>query len=88
MPSLLKHDLVQGIADKRGKTTAQVLLRWSTQRGVAVIPKSSNAARSKENLDSLSFDLEQGELEAISQLNRNLRIADPVAIHPALSIYA
>lgn len=86
-PSLLEHSTISAIAEKHGKTTAQVLLRWATQRGVAVIPKSSNLARAKENLDSI-FDLEEKDLEAISALNENRRLADPVAIHPALAIYA
>lgn len=86
-PSLLEHSTISAIAKKHNKTTAQVLLRWATQRGIAVIPKSNNPARAKENLDSI-FDLEKEDLEAISALNENRRLADPVAIHPALAIYA
>lgn len=86
-PSLLEHSTISSIAKKHSKTTAQVLLRWATQRGVAVIPKSGNPARAKENLDSI-FELEKEDVEAISALNENRRLADPVAIHPALAIYA
>lgn len=41
-PSLLKSDVISKIAARRGKTSAQVLLRWATQRGIAVIPKSES----------------------------------------------
>ncbi|ORY92518.1 putative NAD(P)H-dependent D-xylose reductase xyl1 [Leucosporidium creatinivorum] len=87
-PSLLEHSTISSIAKKHNKTTAQVLLRWATQRGIAVIPKSNNPARAKENLESVLFDLEKEDIKAISALNENRRLADPVAIHPALAIYA
>lgn len=46
------------------------------------------SARQKENLESLSFDLTEEDLKAVSGLNQNLRLADPVGIHPKLAIYA
>jgi len=52
---------------------AQVLLRWATQRGIAVIPKSNNQARLEENLTVTNFDLTEEQLKTISSLNRNLR---------------
>lgn len=42
-PSLLDHDTITTIAKRHGKSSAQILLRWATQRGIAVIPKSNNA---------------------------------------------
>lgn len=54
--------------------TAQVLLRWATQRGIAVIPKSNNHERLVQNLDCNSFDLSGAELAQISGLNINLRV--------------
>jgi len=86
-PSLLEHATIASIAEKYSKTTAQVLLRWATQRGIAVIPKSGNPARAKENLDSF-FKMDKEDIEVISALNENRRLADPVAIHPRLAIYA
>jgi len=84
-PLLLDNEIIKGIASKHGKTPAQVLLRWATQRGVAVIPKSNNQHRLAENLDVTSFDLSKSELDQISGLNQNLRFNDPlnVSIHPA-----
>ncbi|PNP82945.1 hypothetical protein FNYG_03267 [Fusarium nygamai] len=74
---LLESSLIKGIAGKYGKTPAQVLLRWVTQRNIAVIPKSNNPSRLAQNLDVVSFDLSQEEIESISALDRGLRFNDP-----------
>ena len=75
--SLFSHEVVVGIAQRHSRTPAQVLLRWATQRGVVVIPKSNNPQRLEENLDSTSFDLAQEELDAISGLDKGLRFNNP-----------
>lgn len=77
---LMEEGTVKSVADKHGKTPAQVLLRWATQRGIAVIPKSSSEARMKENLESIDFDLEDKEIEAISALDKNLRFNQPTNV--------
>jgi len=87
-PGLLTHDLIRDIAQKHNKTTAQVLLRWATQRGVAVIPKSSDHVKVKQNFDCVSFDLSAEELREISALDANIRFNDPVDIDPRLGIFA
>lgn len=79
-PLLFDNSTVKSIADKHGKTPAQVLLRWATQRGVAVIPKSNNQHRLAQNLDVTSFDLSPSELENISGLNKNLRFNNPLNV--------
>jgi D-xylose reductase len=58
-----------------------VLLRWATQRGIAVIPKSNDQGRLVQNLAATDFDLSPQELAEISSLNRGLRF---VAILPSL----
>ncbi|KAF4216480.1 hypothetical protein CNMCM8980_006678 [Aspergillus fumigatiaffinis] len=78
-PKLFDHDVIKSIAQKHGKTPAQVLLRWATQRNIAVIPKSNDPTRLAQNLDVTGWDLETSEIEAISSLNRNLRFNDPLA---------
>jgi len=87
-PLLLDNETIKSIASKHGKTAAQVLLRWATQRGVAVIPKSNNQHRLAENLDVTSFELSKSELGQISGLNQNLRFNDPlnVSIRPSLML--
>ncbi|KAK7422711.1 NAD(P)H-dependent D-xylose reductase (XR) [Neonectria punicea] len=74
---LLETKVVKDLADKHAKTPAQILLRWATQRGIAVIPKSNNPARLAQNLDVLSFDLAEDEIESIAGLDRGLRFNDP-----------
>jgi len=59
---------------ERDAEPAQVLLRWATQRGIAVIPKTNKADRLPSNLDCTSFDLTTVEVEAINALNIDLRV--------------
>ncbi|KAF7558717.1 hypothetical protein G7046_g5449 [Stylonectria norvegica] len=74
---LLDAAVITGLAEKHGKTPAQILLRWATQRGIAVIPKSNNPGRLEQNLDVLGFDLAEEEVVSISALDRGLRFNDP-----------
>lgn len=53
---------------------AQVLLRWATQRGIAVIPKSNSVQRNVENLRSDLFNLGEEEIKTISALHKGLRV--------------
>lgn len=79
-PLLLENPIIKNIAEKKGKTPAQVLLRWATQRGVAVIPKSNNHDRLAQNLDVLGWKLEEGEIDEINGLDKGLRFNDPVNV--------
>ena len=79
-PLLFENPTIVEIAEKHGKTAAQVLLRWATQRGVAVIPKSNDQGRLKQNLDVTGWELEGSEVEEISGLDRGLRFNDPVNV--------
>ena len=86
-PVLFEHPIVTAIAKKHNKTPAQVLLRWATQRGLAVIPKSNNKDRLLENLKVTDFDLETSELDALSGLDRHLRFNNPTDVKfPSQSI--
>lgn len=77
IPLLFDAEPVTKAAARTGKTPAQVLLRWATQRGIAVIPKSNNVGRLAQNLDVVGWDLTQEEIKAISALDRGLRFNDP-----------
>lgn len=79
-PLLFDNPTIKSIAEKKGKTPAQVLLRWATQRGVAVIPKSNDPGRLAQNLDVTGWKLEAGEVEEISGLNKGLRFNDPLNV--------
>jgi len=74
---LFDAPVVKQAAERLKVTPAQVLLRWATQRGIAVIPKSNHVERLKQNLAVTSFDLSQDELKGISALDRGLRFNDP-----------
>jgi len=87
--SLLKDNTtINKIAQATGKTQAQVLLRWATQRGIAVIPRSNQPERLKENFACTDFDLSEEQMKEISALNIGLRFNDPVGMHQMLAIFA
>lgn len=68
--------LFKEIGEKHGKTPGQVILRWITQMGVPVIPKTTSEKHLKENLDIFDFELTPTEVEQIDGLNKNLRFCD------------
>ncbi len=71
----LDDDVICILAVKYGKTPAQIGLRWIIQKGVAVIPKSSREERIISNGDIFDFVLEDEDMDAIDQLNKNYRSA-------------
>ncbi|KAE8613382.1 hypothetical protein XENTR_v10007698 [Xenopus tropicalis] len=75
-PPLLKDPLLNAIGKKYNKTAAQVALRFNAQRGVAVIPKSFNPDRIKENFQIFDFSLTDKEMKDIEALNKNVRYVE------------
>jgi len=76
--NLFEEKIIVNIANHHEKSPAQVILRWSHQRGVVVIPKSSNEKRLAENIDIFDFKLSEEEITRISSLNKNKRVgSDP-----------
>ncbi|MGJ7919371.1 aldo/keto reductase [Neobacillus sp. LXY-4] len=74
----LDEPVLMELAEKHGKTAAQVILRWHLQNYVIIIPKSITEARLKENADIFDFELSLAEMENINLLNENKRFgADP-----------
>ncbi|ACK61420.1 TPA: aldo/keto reductase [Bacillus cereus] len=75
---LLDNEKLQEIAEKHGKTTAQVILRWDLQNGVITIPKSTKEHRIIANADVFNFELTKEDMEKIDALNQNHRVGpDP-----------
>lgn len=75
---LLDNDALQVIAEKHGKTTAQVILRWDLQNGVITIPKSTKEHRIIANANVFNFELTKEDMEKIDALNQNHRVGpDP-----------
>ena len=68
---LLGDDTISAIAKAHGVSSAQVILRWNLQKGVVVIPGSSNPDHIRENLDLFGFGLTDEEMEQINALDRN-----------------
>jgi len=85
---LFKDPVLGEIARAKGKTIAQVALRWLIQKGiVAPIPRSSNPARIAENLAVFDFSLSDDEVKRINALKRpNGRIANPAGRAPAWDV--
>ena len=67
---VLDDSTIAQIAEKAGKTPAQVILRWHLQLDHIVFPKSVTPSRMRENFDLFDFELEQDDVEAISALDK------------------
>lgn len=68
---LLGNETISNIGKAHGVTSAQVILRWNLQKGVVVIPGSSNPDHIRENLDLFDFELTEDEMNQINALDRN-----------------
>ncbi|WNS80469.1 aldo/keto reductase [Domibacillus sp. DTU_2020_1001157_1_SI_ALB_TIR_016] len=70
---VLENNIVKEIAEKHGKTPAQVILRWHLQNDSIVIPKSVTPSRIEENFNVFDFELTQEEIDQITALDRGER---------------
>jgi 2,5-diketo-D-gluconate reductase A len=78
---VLDNEILDGIADKHGKTPAQVVLRWHVQLGLVVIPKSNSLARVEENSQVFDFELDVVDLAAIASLETGERTGMDPDLH-------
>ena len=67
--NIFENELLLSMAEKYKKTVAQVILRWLTQRGVVVIPKSVRKERIVENFSIFDFELSPEDMDAIGALD-------------------
>lgn len=67
----VNHPLLEEIAEKNGKSFAQVLIRWHLQHGNIVIPKATHEKYIKANRDVFDFELDSEEMRQIDALDRN-----------------
>jgi 2,5-diketo-D-gluconate reductase A len=75
---VLADPVIVEVADRLGRTPAQVTLRWHIQRGDVVFPKSVTRRRVEENFRLFDFELAPDDMDAITGLNRDERIGpDP-----------
>ncbi len=66
---IFTNPVLTEIGEKYGKSAAQVVLRWNTQRGVVVIPKSVHKNRMEQNIDIWDFSLTEEEMQRIAVLD-------------------
>ncbi|RDZ14724.1 aldo/keto reductase [Priestia megaterium] len=75
---LLDNDVLKEIAEKHGKSVAQIILRWDLQNEVVTIPKSTKEHRIVENSSLFDFELDAEDVSKINELNQNHRVGpDP-----------
>ena len=67
---LFSNELLKGIADKHGRSIAQVVLRWLTDRGIVAIPKSVRKERMAENFAIFDFYLDDAGFQAIAAIDQ------------------
>ncbi|WP_194775837.1 aldo/keto reductase [Pararhodonellum marinum] len=68
LPVLMEAEAVKDLAEKHQATPAQIVLRWGIQKGFAVIPKSTNPKRIKENFGAWSLQLDEEDMAKLDQL--------------------
>ena len=79
---VLQDETIVKIAEKYGKSAAQVVLRWHLQHNIMVIPKSVTPSRIEENANIFDFVLSSEDMTVIDRLNRNQRFGkDPDNFH-------
>ena len=81
---LFTNSTLSEIGTTHGKSVAQVVLRWLTQRDIVVIPKSVRPERLRENLDVFDFELTDDEMDRIAELDTGQSLffdhRDPVMV--------
>ena len=71
--ALLEDTVITGLAEKYGKSTVQVILRWHIQSGNIVIPGSKNPEHIKSNFDLFDFELTDDDMEQMRSLDKKKR---------------
>ena len=75
-PDLFELDSVKSVAQNHNKTTPQILLAWALNRGIAIIPKSTNKEHLKANFEAADIELSKEEMETINKEDKNYRFVD------------
>ncbi|XP_027348620.1 NADPH-dependent aldo-keto reductase, chloroplastic-like isoform X2 [Abrus precatorius] len=84
---VLKHPVLNIIAEKLGKTPAQVALRWGLQMGHSVLPKSTNEARIKENFDVFDWCIPEDLIAKFSEIQQARLIRGSTFVHETYGVY-
>lgn len=70
---IFDEPIIKALAEKHGKTPAQIIIRWHLQENSIVIPKSVTPSRIRENIDVFDFNLTKEDMESIRTLDQNKR---------------
>lgn len=84
---LLELPTLIEIARYHKKTVGQIILRWHIERGIIVIPKSSNPKRIKDNIDISDFKLSDDEMQRIHRLETGTRYSVSPTGYMVISLY-
>lgn len=76
VPDLIENTVVVNIAERLRKSPAQILLKYLLTLGVAVIPKSTNLDRLRQNIALFGFELTADDRAALKGLDANIRVND------------
>ncbi|KAL3512471.1 hypothetical protein ACH5RR_025188 [Cinchona calisaya] len=79
---VMGNPILQEIAASKGKTVAQVALRWIYQQGASVIVKSFNKERMKQNIQIFDWELTEEEMDRILQIPQSRGVGGDMFIHP------
>lgn len=86
---IIDNPIVKEIAVKYGKTSVQIALRYTVQRGIVIIPKTTSKERMKENIDIFDFALTDGELNKLKSIDEDKSLwcayEDPMIVQYAMS---
>eukprot|EP00250_Pteridium_aquilinum_P012609 c20830_g1_i1 orf=149-1099(+) len=86
-PEILNDPVIKDIAIKRGRTPAQVILRWELDNGVSVIPKSFNKKRMIENLEVFGWHLTDEDHQNISKIEQKKNVDGSFLCSPVFGPY-
>lgn len=75
-PDLFENSVIKEVAKKHDCSEAQVMLAWQVNRGTAVIPKSTNPDRIKQNLEAGSIDLDSEDMDKLGKIDKGYRFID------------
>ncbi|CAN8287346.1 unnamed protein product [Cochlearia groenlandica] len=84
---VLQNKIVSEVAEKLGKSNAQVALRWGLQMGHSVLPKSSSEARLKENLEVLDWSIPEDLFVKFSEIPQEKLVRAVELVHETLGYY-
>lgn len=89
LKEVMENPIVKSIAEKHGKSPAQIALRQHVQRGIVIVPKSTHKDRMKQNMDIFDFELTDEEMEQLKTLDENKSMwaeyDDPMIVQYAMS---